>query len=124
MSAPDHTSTTELTTDSAALAGELFAPGVGAQAGPPTTPAAGTGSAGQATPGAHSHGGPARTGSPAQRLTSTHPHAAGRAVHLDRPRRLRRAHGAGGDLALHADEAHARTARRRALRRAPDLGHR
>jgi Fe-S cluster assembly protein SufD len=55
------------------LAGELFAPGVGAQAGPPTTPAAGTGSAGQATPGSHSHGGPARTGSPAERLTSTDP---------------------------------------------------
>jgi Fe-S cluster assembly protein SufD len=59
------------------LAGELFAPGVGAQAGPPTTPAAGTGSAGQATPGAHSHGGPARTGSPAERFTSTDPDAFG-----------------------------------------------
>jgi Fe-S cluster assembly protein SufD len=59
------------------LAGELFAPGVGAQAGPPTTPAAGTGSAGQATPGSHSHGGPARTGSPAERLTSTDPDAFG-----------------------------------------------
>ena len=43
MSAPDNT-----------LAGELFAPGVGAQAGPPTTPADGT-----VAPGAHSHGGPA-----------------------------------------------------------------
>src|SRR4051794_9307233 len=77
MSAPDHASTTELTTDSAALAGELFAPGVGAQAGPPTTPAAGTGSAGQAAPGAHSHGGPAPTGSPAERFTSTDPDAFG-----------------------------------------------
>ena len=66
MSAPDNT-----------LAGELFAPGVGAQAGPPTTPAAGTGTAGQATPGAHSHGGPAPTGSPAERFTSTDPDAFG-----------------------------------------------
>jgi Fe-S cluster assembly protein SufD len=73
----DTTSTTELTTDSATLAGELFAPGVGAQAGPPTTPAAGTGSAGQATPGAHSHGGPARTGSPAERFASLDPDAFG-----------------------------------------------
>jgi len=31
--------TTGLTTESATLAGELFAEGVGAQAGPPTTPA-------------------------------------------------------------------------------------
>src|SRR4051812_49600075 len=77
MSAPDHTSTTELTTESAALAGELFAPGVGAQAGPPTTPAPGTGTAGQAAPGAHSHGGPAPTGSPAERFTSTDPDAFG-----------------------------------------------
>ena len=68
---------TTLTTDSAALAGELFAPGVGAQAGPPTTPASGTGSAGEAGPGAHSHGGPAPTGSPAERLTSTDPDAFG-----------------------------------------------
>ena len=30
--------TTGLTTDSATLAGELFADGVGAQAGPPSTP--------------------------------------------------------------------------------------
>jgi Fe-S cluster assembly protein SufD len=59
------------------LAGELFAPGVGAQAGPPTTPAAGTGSAGEATPGSHSHGGPVRTGSPAERFTSTDPDAFG-----------------------------------------------
>jgi Fe-S cluster assembly protein SufD len=66
MSAPDNT-----------LAGELFAPGVGAQAGPPTTPAAGTGTAGQATPGAHSHGGPAPTGSPAERFTSVDPDAFG-----------------------------------------------
>jgi Fe-S cluster assembly protein SufD len=77
MPSPDNTSTTDLTTDSASLAGELFAPGVGAQAGPPTTPAAGTGSAGQATPGAHSHGGPAPTGSPAERFTSTDPDAFG-----------------------------------------------
>jgi Fe-S cluster assembly protein SufD len=62
MSAPDHT-----------LAGELFAPGVGAQAGPPTTPADGS-----VTPGAHSHGGPAPTGSPAERFTSTDPEAFGR----------------------------------------------
>ena len=68
---------TTLTTDSAALAAELFAPGVGAQAGPPTTPASGTGSAGEAGPGAHSHGGPAPTGSPAERLTSTDPDAFG-----------------------------------------------
>jgi Fe-S cluster assembly protein SufD len=71
------TSTTDLTTDSADLAGELFAPGVGAQAGPPTTPAAGTGTAGQASPGAHSHGGPAPTGSPAERFTSLDPDAFG-----------------------------------------------
>jgi Fe-S cluster assembly protein SufD len=62
MSAPDNT-----------LAGELFAPGVGAQAGPPTTPADATG----VTPGAHSHGGPAPTGSPAERFTSTDPDAFG-----------------------------------------------
>jgi Fe-S cluster assembly protein SufD len=62
MSAPDNT-----------LAGELFAPGVGAQAGPPTTPADATGLA----PGAHSHGGPAPTGSPAERFTSTDPDAFG-----------------------------------------------
>ncbi|SNR29220.1 Fe-S cluster assembly protein SufD [Blastococcus mobilis] len=70
---PENTSTTELTTDTAALASELFAPGVGAQAGPPTTPAEGTGVA----PGAHSHGGPAPTGSPAERFTSTDPDAFG-----------------------------------------------
>jgi Fe-S cluster assembly protein SufD len=62
MSAPDNT-----------LASELFAPGVGAQAGPPTTPADATG----VTPGAHSHGGPAPTGSPAERFTSTDPDAFG-----------------------------------------------
>jgi Fe-S cluster assembly protein SufD len=73
----ENTSTTDLTTVPATLAGELFAPGVGAQAGPPTTPASDTGSAGQATPGAHSHGGPARTGSPAERFTSTDPDAFG-----------------------------------------------
>jgi Fe-S cluster assembly protein SufD len=69
--------TTGLTTATATVAGELFAPGVGAQAGPPTTPAAGTATAGQATPGAHSHGGPAPTGSPAERFTSTDPEAFG-----------------------------------------------
>jgi Fe-S cluster assembly protein SufD len=63
--------------ESAALASELFAPGVGAQAGPPTTPAAGTGTAGDTPPGAHSHGGPAPTGSPAERFTSTDPDAFG-----------------------------------------------
>jgi Fe-S cluster assembly protein SufD len=62
MSAPDNT-----------LASELFAPGVGAQAGPPTTPADATGVA----PGAHSHGGPTPTGSPAERFTSTDPDAFG-----------------------------------------------
>ncbi|SDN83594.1 Fe-S cluster assembly protein SufD [Geodermatophilus sp. DSM 45219] len=77
MSANDDANTTGLTTESATLAGELFGEGVGAQAGPPTTPAAGTGSAGQAAPGAHSHGGPAPTGSPAERLTSTDPDAFG-----------------------------------------------
>jgi Fe-S cluster assembly protein SufD len=77
MSANDKANTTGLTTESATLAGELFGEGVGAQAGPPTTPAAGTGTAGQATPGAHSHGGPAPTGSPAERFTSTDPDAFG-----------------------------------------------
>jgi len=69
----DNTSTTDLTTVPATLAGELFAPGVGAQAGPPTTPADSTG----VTPGAHSHGGPTPTGSPAERFTSTDPDAFG-----------------------------------------------
>jgi Fe-S cluster assembly protein SufD len=69
--------TTGLTTESATLAGELFGEGVGSQAGPPATPAAGTGTAGQAAPGAHSHGGPAPTGSPAERFTSTDPDAFG-----------------------------------------------
>ncbi|TQN42451.1 Fe-S cluster assembly protein SufD [Blastococcus colisei] len=73
----DHTSTTDLTTQPSTLASELFAPGVGAQAGPPTSPAADTGSAGEATPGAHSHGGPTPTGSPAERFTSTDPDAFG-----------------------------------------------
>jgi Fe-S cluster assembly protein SufD len=78
MSASDDpANTTGLTTESATLAGELFGEGVGAQAGPPTTPAAGTGTAGQAAPGAHSHGGPAPTGSPAERFTSTDPDAFG-----------------------------------------------
>jgi Fe-S cluster assembly protein SufD len=72
-----NTSTTDLTTDSGDLARELFAPGVGAQAGPPTSPADGTGSAGHVAPGAHSHGGPAPTGSPAERFTSTDPDAFG-----------------------------------------------
>ncbi|WP_179966107.1 Fe-S cluster assembly protein SufD, partial [Modestobacter altitudinis] len=72
---PD-TSTAELAhEEKAALASELFAPGVGAQAGPPTTPAPGTGSAGDTPPGAHSHGGPAPTGSPAERFTSPDPDA-------------------------------------------------
>jgi Fe-S cluster assembly protein SufD len=75
MSASDNPNTTGLTTESATLAGELFGEGVGTQAGPPSTPAAGTGTAGQATPGAHSHGGPAPTGSPAERSTSTDPDA-------------------------------------------------
>jgi Fe-S cluster assembly protein SufD len=60
-------------TSATALAEELFGPGVGAQAGPPTTPADATGVA----PGAHSHGGPARTGSPAERFTSIDPDAFG-----------------------------------------------
>ncbi|MGY1885281.1 MULTISPECIES: Fe-S cluster assembly protein SufD [unclassified Blastococcus] len=72
-----NTGTTDLTTQPSTLASELFAPGVGAQAGPPTTPAADTGSAGEAGPGAHSHGGPAPTGSPAERFTSTDPDAFG-----------------------------------------------
>ncbi|MGY1832534.1 Fe-S cluster assembly protein SufD [Geodermatophilus sp. SYSU D01180] len=70
-------STTGLTTDSATLAGELFGEGVGTQAGPPAVPAAGTGTAGQAAPGAHSHGGTTPTGSPAERFTSTDPDAFG-----------------------------------------------
>jgi Fe-S cluster assembly protein SufD len=65
---------TSLTTETAAVASELFAPGVGAQAGPPASPASGT----AAAPGAHSHGGPAPTGSPAERFTSTDPDAFGR----------------------------------------------
>ncbi len=39
-----NTGTTDLTTQPATLASELFAPGVGAQAGPPATPASDTGS--------------------------------------------------------------------------------
>ncbi|MGY2081742.1 Fe-S cluster assembly protein SufD [Modestobacter sp. SYSU DS0657] len=87
MSSPDTNNTTttadELGPEALAaaetsqLAGELFAPGVGAQAGPPTTPAAGTGSAGDVPAGSHSHGGPAPTGSPAERFTSTDPDAFG-----------------------------------------------
>ncbi|MBJ7453616.1 MAG: Fe-S cluster assembly protein SufD [Blastococcus sp.] len=72
-----NTGTTDLTTQPATLASELFAPGVGAQAGPPTTPASDTGTAGDVAPGAHSHGGPTPTGSPAERLTSTDPDAFG-----------------------------------------------
>ncbi|MGY1732492.1 Fe-S cluster assembly protein SufD [Geodermatophilus sp. SYSU D01045] len=70
-------STTGLTTESETLAGELFGDGVGTQAGPPAVPAAGTGTAGQAAPGAHSHGGTTPTGSPAERFTSTDPDAFG-----------------------------------------------
>ncbi|MGY1729312.1 Fe-S cluster assembly protein SufD [Geodermatophilus sp. SYSU D01062] len=70
-------STTGLTTESETLAGELFGDGVGTQAGPPAVPAAGTGTAGQAAPGAHSHGGTTPTGSPAERFTSTDPEAFG-----------------------------------------------
>ncbi len=73
-----NTGTTDLTTQPSTLASELFAPGVGAQAGPPTTPASDTGTAGDVPPGAHSHGGPAPTGSPAERFTSTDPDAFGR----------------------------------------------
>ncbi|MDP5182443.1 Fe-S cluster assembly protein SufD [Blastococcus sp. BMG 814] len=69
--------TTGLTTESATLAGELFGDGVGTQAGPPAVPAAGTGTAGQAAPGAHSHGGSTPTGSPAERFTSIDPDAFG-----------------------------------------------
>ncbi|WP_369253028.1 Fe-S cluster assembly protein SufD [Geodermatophilus amargosae] len=77
MSAENSPSTTGLTTESAVLAGELFGEGVGTQAGPPSVPASGTGTAGEATPGSHSHGGPAPTGSPAERFTSTDPDAFG-----------------------------------------------
>ncbi|MGY1706983.1 Fe-S cluster assembly protein SufD [Geodermatophilus sp. SYSU D00697] len=78
MSAPETPSTTEdVAVAPATLAGELFAPGVGAQAGPPTTPASETATAGRAAPGAHSHGGPVPTGSPAERFTSTDPEAFG-----------------------------------------------
>ena len=72
---PENMNTAELAhEEKAALAAELFAPGVGAQAGPPTTPAEGTGTGVPA--GAHSHGGPTdksgmHTGSPAERFTST-----------------------------------------------------
>ena len=56
------------------LAGEIFAEGVGAQAGPPATPA---GSSPTAEPdGSHSHG-VVPTGSPAERFTSTDPDAFG-----------------------------------------------
>ena len=57
----------------AALAGELFGPGVGAQAGPPTRPARAT----QVPPGAHSHGGANRPRPLAERFTSTNPDAFG-----------------------------------------------
>jgi Fe-S cluster assembly protein SufD len=75
MPSPENPRTTP---EAGSLAGELFAEGVGAQAGPPATPATGTATAGQATPGAHSHGGPAPTGSPAERFTSTDPDAFGK----------------------------------------------
>ena len=65
--------TTGLTTEPAVLAGELFGGGVGTQAGPPTTPA----DSPSVAPGAHSHAGPAPTGSPAERFTSTDPDAFG-----------------------------------------------
>jgi Fe-S cluster assembly protein SufD len=65
------------TENTTTLAGELFAPGVGAQAGPPTSPAESSPAADQPTAGAHSHGGPAPTGSPAERFTSTDPDAFG-----------------------------------------------
>ncbi|MGY1815229.1 Fe-S cluster assembly protein SufD [Blastococcus sp. SYSU D00820] len=76
-SAENSTTTEDVAVAPATLAGELFAPGVGAQAGPPTTPAPGTGTAGDAAPGAHSHGGPVPTGSPAERFTSPDPDAFG-----------------------------------------------
>ena len=47
---------------------------MGAQAGPPTTPAP---TRPGVAPGAHSHGGPTPTGSPAERFTSTDPDAFG-----------------------------------------------
>jgi Fe-S cluster assembly protein SufD len=61
---------------SAALAGELFGPGVGAQAGPPTRPAKGTRvPSGASTAGGHSHGPGDRP--VAERFTSTDPDAFG-----------------------------------------------
>jgi Fe-S cluster assembly protein SufD len=62
--------------ESAALAGELFAPGVGAQAGPPARPARGTAvPPGASTAGGHSHGPGDRP--LAERFTSTNPDAFG-----------------------------------------------
>ena len=62
----------------AALAGQLFAPGVGAAAGPPTTPATGTAvPSGARSGGGHGHGPGTRSGSPAERFTSTNPDAFG-----------------------------------------------
>ena len=59
-----------------ALAGELFAPGVGAQAGPPARPAKGTAvPPGASTAGGHSHGPGDRPR--AERFTSTDPDAFG-----------------------------------------------
>ncbi len=55
--------------ESAALASELFADGVGAQAGPPSTPRRGH----RRPRRCASHGGPAPTGSPAERFTSNDP---------------------------------------------------
>ena len=60
----------------AALAGELFAPGVGAQAGPPARPAKGTAvPPGASTAGGHSHGPGDRPVT--ERFTSTNPDAFG-----------------------------------------------
>jgi len=60
----------------AALAGELFAPGVGAQAGPPTRPARATRvPPGASSAGGHSHGPGDRPRS--ERFTSTNPDAFG-----------------------------------------------
>jgi Fe-S cluster assembly protein SufD len=62
--------------DAAALAGELFAPGVGAQAGPPRTPARATAvPPGASSAGGHSHGPGERPR--AERFTSRNPDAFG-----------------------------------------------
>jgi Fe-S cluster assembly protein SufD len=68
----------EAAAERAVLAGELFRPDVGAAAGPPTTPATGTAvPAGARSGGGHGHGPGARSGSPAERFTSTNPDAFG-----------------------------------------------